>query len=148
MCSALMTPLLQVIGAFHSTQLWSNMSDTQSSIISRCILRCSLMWGSLHSVLWSQSSQDRLVGIHHKDCTEGACELQQGRQSRRISFFTIQRCDLETSDTLRAKKAALQLLFYNAGDISIETRLFCDHISSFGNDANVLSAKDTTPPSP
>lgn len=83
MRSALITPLLQVIGAFCSRQLWSNMSDMRSSIISRCILRCSLMWGSLHSVLWSQPSQDRLVGIHHKGrnrgslwATAGEAELQ------------------------------------------------------------------------
>lgn len=69
--SALMTPLLRVIWAFDSRQRRSKW-HAELRIISRCIPRCSLMWVSLRSVLWSQSSQDRLAGIHHNDCTVGA----------------------------------------------------------------------------
>lgn len=118
-CTALMTPLHRGSGAFRSRQLWSNMSDTlsiQSSIISRCSLRCSLMWGSLHSLLWSVIStqisrhpSQRLYG--------GSLWAAAGRQSCAISFFTIQGCDVQSCVILGANIAELQLLFYDVRDV-------------------------------
>lgn len=55
---------------------------------------------------------------------------------------------MEKSAILRANEAAVQSLFHDAGDIYTERRLRCDHISLFSSDVNVLSATDTTPPSP
>lgn len=108
---------LHSYGHCASSWLWRRHSAKSSGLcvqdscdltwVTRRVFRVVLSPGVFWDVLWCESasilfsdhspSQDRLVGIHHKGRAEGSRRLWRGRQSRRISFFTIKWCDVKSS---------------------------------------------------